>query len=191
MIGIEKLTKQLVDCNIIEDEDKELYSFGFKQMIILIYSFITIIAIGFVFNMTWESIIFILAYGVLRPYAGGYHAKTQLRCYLFSVFMMVAVLWLIKHILWNNFICFIIMTIASIIIFVLAPVEDGNKPLDDVEQTVYKKRTNIILSILIGLTVLFWVISLKQISICISVSLGTLSIMLMLGKIKNLIKRKI
>ena len=190
MIVIDQLTKKLVDHEIIKDEDKELYSFGFEQGIVLLYNLITMIAIGYIFNMLWESVIFMVAYGVLRPYAGGYHAKTQLRCYLFSALMMVAVLWIIKHVTWNRFICFIIMTVASAIILVLAPVEDKNKPLDQIEQAVFKKRTNIVLSILIGLTVLFWFSRLKQISICISVSLGMLSVMLILGRLKNFILRR-
>ena len=191
MMFVEVLTKKLVDFQIIKDEDKELYSFGFQQGIVLLYNLITMIVIGFVFNMVWESIIFMVSYGVLRPYAGGYHANTQFRCYLFSIIMMVAVLWAIKLISWNGFICFIIITIASVIIFALAPVEDENKPLDQTERAVYTKRTRIILSILIGLAVLFWYINVKQISICIIVSLGMLSIMLVLGKIKNLIGGKL
>lgn len=185
MIFIERLTEKLVDYKIIEDEDKELYSFGFWQSIVLLYNLITVMAIAFAFNMIWESIIFIISYGVLRPYAGGYHAKTQLRCYLFSAIMMLTVLWIIQGVSWNAIICFIIIAISSAIIFVLAPVEDLNKPLDQIEQAVFKKRTNSVLSILIGFSVLFWFINLKQISICISVSLGMLSIMLILGKFKN------
>lgn len=174
-----------MDYDIIKDGDKEIYLFGFYQGIVLIYNYITIIAIGFAFHMVWESIVFMVAYGVLRPYAGGYHARTQFRCYLFSVLMMVLVLWFIKQISWNGFICSLITTVASLLIVKLAPVEDENKPLDQIEQYVFKKRTNRILSILIGLTVLFWFLGLKQISICITVSLGTLSIMLVLGNMKN------
>ena len=43
---------------------------------------------------------------MIRPYAGGYHARTQLKCYLISVGMMIAVLWLIERVTWNGFICF-------------------------------------------------------------------------------------
>ena len=62
------------------------------------------IIIGLLFNMICESIIFMVSYSILRIYAGGYHASTPIRCYLFSIVMIVAVLLLMKSIPWNGFI---------------------------------------------------------------------------------------
>ncbi len=181
----EKLTDKLIKMQVVDDKEKDLYVYGFQQGLLLLFNMMTVMIIGFIFNMIWQSIVFTVAYSLLRAYAGGYHTSTQLRCYLFSVIMITAVLWVIKQISWNGPICLIITAIASVIVFILAPVEDQNKPLCKVEQAIFKKRTNIILGILIGFVVLLWLIGLNQISICISVALGMLSIMLVLGKIKN------
>lgn len=171
---------------LIDDEEKDLYVYGFQQGLLLFFNMITVIIIGFIFNMIWQSVVFIVAYSLLRAYAGGYHTSTQLRCYLFSVGMIISVLWGIKRVPWSGSICFIITMIASVIIFTLAPVEDRNKPLCQLEQEIFKKRTNVILAILIGLVALLWLIGLKEISICISVAMGVLSTMLVWGKIKNM-----
>lgn len=180
----EILTDKLIDMKIINSEEKDIYSYGFKQGLLLLLNIITMIIIGLFFNMIWQSVIFMVAYSMLRIYAGGYHASTPLRCYLFSVVMILAALLLIKLISWNGFICFIITTVSGVNIFLTAPVEDANKPLDREEKRNFKKRTNIILIILIVFALLLWLEGRKEISICIIMSICLISIMLVLGKIK-------
>lgn len=180
----EILTDKLISMQIINVEEKDIYSYGFKQGLLLLLNMITIIMIGFFFNMIWQSVIFMVAYSILRVYAGGYHASTPFRCYLFSVVMITAVLWLIKLIHWNGFICFLITIASGIIILLMAPVEDANKPLDHVEKRIFKKRTNIVLSVLVGIALLFWFKSGNQISICIIMGICLISVMLVLGKLK-------
>ena len=141
----EELTVKLVKMEVINNEDKALYSYGFKQGFLLFLNMITVIIIGVIFNMIWQSVIFMIAYSCLRVYAGGYHANTELSCYIFSLIMIIAVLWLINRILWNTFICLSITVISDLIILLLAPVEDANKPLDHKEIEIFKKRTYIIL----------------------------------------------
>lgn len=184
----EKLTDKLIEMQLINNEEKDLYFYGFKQGFLLLLNMITVIIIGIIFNMIWQSVIFIIAYSLLRAYAGGYHASTQTNCYLFSVGMITAVLWLIKLIPWNGFICLIIIAVSSMAILLISPVEDGNKPLDKKEKVTFKKRTNIILSILIGFALLFWFIGGQQTSISIVVAILILSVMVILGKIKNMIR---
>lgn len=183
----EKVVDKLIDGNIIESEDKELYTYGFHQGFLIIFNILTAIAIGLLFKMVLECVIFLMAYIPLRSYAGGYHAKTPLRCYMFSIIIMIVVFLGIKFIYWNNFICSIITFCATSIIFALQPVEDSNKPLDQKEIDVYKKRTKIILLVLIGIGLIFWFVDNKQISITIIMALLIIAFMLILGKIKNTI----
>lgn len=69
---------------------------------------------------------------------------------------------------------------------ILAPVEDSNKPLDKQEEAFYRKRTHIILGVLVGIALVCWFIRTSFVSISITVALLVLSIMLALGKLKNL-----
>lgn len=176
---------------VINDEEKDLYYYGFKQGFLLLLNLITVIIIGIIFNMIWQSVIFMAVYSLLRAYAGGYHANTQSRCYLFSIGMITAVLWIIKLIPWNGSICFITTAVSSKIILLIAPVEDRNKPLDLKEKKVFKKRTNIILGVLIGIVLPFWFMGGKQISICIVMGIAVISFMLALGEIKNIFWDKV
>ncbi|NFA59768.1 accessory gene regulator B family protein [Clostridium sporogenes] len=184
----EKIVDKLIDGNIIESEDKDLYTYGFHQGFLIIFNILTAIAIGLLFKMVWESLVFLMAYIPLRSYAGGYHARTPLRCYMFSLIIIIMVLLGIKFIYWNSIICIIVTFCTASIIFALQPVEDENKPLDKKERVVYKKRTKSILLVLIGIGLVFWFFDNEQISITIIMALFVITFMLILGKIKNTIK---
>ena len=182
----EEFTEKLINQQIVNKRDKELYVYGFQQGTILFLNIITVIVIGAIFNMVLQSIVFMITYCLLRVYAGGYHASSQLMCYMFSIGMIVVVLLGIKLIPWNNFICYIVTITSSAIILLLGPVEDKNKTLDKEELSVFKKRIRVILTAIVLANLVLLFIGQSQISICIDMAMITLSIMLILGKIKRL-----
>jgi accessory gene regulator B len=137
----ETLTERLMEWQIVKDEDRELYTYGFRQGAVLIFNLIIIIAAGLLFNMLWQSLVFTAAYAGLRTSAGGYHARTQRDCNILSVFLIIAVLCALKWIPWSGAACLIAVAVARITVLVLAPVEDENKPLDETETVVYRKRS--------------------------------------------------
>ncbi len=184
------LTNKLVALNIIKPEDRELYVYGFWQGAILILNFITVVIIGWLCHMFWQSFIFMLAFGVLRPVAGGYHARTQHNCYIFSILMLLVALGLLYWFAWNPVCGISVAIVATCIVFLLAPVEDENKPLDKIEQIVYKRRSRWISSILLSITIILIVIGKSETAYCVSVAIMTLAAMLVLGKVKNMITRK-
>jgi len=184
----EKIVALMVQNVIISDDDKELYVYGFHQGFILLANILTAILMGFLFNRMTEIIIFLAAYIPLRSNAGGYHAKTSFRCYVFSIAMIVVVIIVIGLHFWNALSVIAITTISTGVIMLYAPMEDTNKPLDQNEKRIYKKRTHIILSFMIGLAVLFWFVEQKQISMSITLAIDVLAFMLILGKFKNQMK---
>ena len=105
--------------------------------------------------------------------------------------MIIAVLASMRLPVWNNVNSSISVIVSSIVILFLAPVEDGNKPLDAKEIIVFKKRTKVVLCVLVGMVLIFQMAGLIEASHCIMLVLIMLSIMLVLGKIKNLSNRKI
>ena len=180
-----KITKKLVDINIIDVADSELYEYGFWQGGVLIFNFLTVVLLGILFNMLLESIIFLIFYGVLRTIAGGYHARTQHVCYILSVLLMIVVLTILKTFPWNTIICCILTVLSISIIFILAPVQDENKLLDETEKKVFKKLSRVI-SLLYGFIIfLLFLFNKNELAYCIVISLFTLTIMLVLGKIRN------
>ena len=180
-----KITKKLVDINVIEEADSELYEYGFWQGGVLIFNFLTVVLLGILFNMLLESIIFLIFYGVLRTIAGGYHARTQNTCYILSIMLMIVVLIMLKTFPWNIILCCILTVLSISVIFILAPVQDENKLLDEIEKKFFKKLSRII-SLLYGFIIfLLFLFNKNELAYCVVISLFILTIMLVLGKIRN------
>lgn len=180
----DKAVAKLIQLNSIREDEKELYTYGLQQGIFIILNIVTTIVIGLISDMLWQSVLFMAAYLPLRSFAGGYHARTQLRCYLYSITLIITVLSAIRFIPWTNFICLGTALFAGAIIFTLGPVEDINKPLDQIEVAVYKKSTRIILALEFLIILLLLALKLNKALSCIAVSLFALSVMLVLGKLK-------
>lgn len=185
----EKITENLAANGIIAYEDKDLYTYGFKQGSLILLNIITTIIIGLIFNVLWQCIVFLLAYVPLRSYAGGYHARTQLRCYLFSIILMIIVSFIIKYVPWNELSIMVLTLVSSGVILKLAPIADANKPFDIKEEQVYKVKSRLILLFEVFLICVFVKLSYIQISICIMISLTALSIMLLISCKNKLFKR--
>lgn len=181
----ERITDILVNNEIIIAENRNLYAYGLQQGLLMIFNIATILGIGIMLNMVWESIIFLLTFVPLRSNAGGYHAKTQLRYYLYSVAMITATLVGIKIVPWTGVICLSLTVVAGTIIFFLAPVEAVNKPLGQVEKAVYKKRTRVSLVLFVFLVLLFCYIGQLTSSVCIMMGILVVSIMVVLGRMSN------
>jgi len=175
------IVTRLVKNGEITAEDKEIYEYGLRHIANMFINVATTVLIGCIFNMIWHSLIFMISYIPLRSNAGGYHAKTPFRCYIFSVIMTVCFLLNVKYFPQNHILILILILISGITIFILAPIGDENKPLDGIEIKVFKKRTRIILFIEIVLIGLFSLLTLTWIAICIITSMTIASFMVIIG----------
>lgn len=181
----QKIVDELANNGVINPEDRGIYEYGLQQSGHMIVNIASTVAVGFCFGMFWQSIIFLLVYIPLRVYVGGFHTDTQLRCFIFSLGLISAVLLTIKLVPWTALICLGFAAFAGAIIFMLAPVADKNKPLEPEEIRVYTKRARIILFFELLSLLLLLFLNFIEISASIAVSLFALSCMLILGKIKN------
>ena len=176
-----KITESFVAKGIITNEEQDICTYGLRQGTIMFLNVLTTIFIGLIFNVLWQCTVFLLAYIPLRPYAGGYHAKTQFRCYFLSIVMMVIIALLIKHIQWNEITIIIFTLVSSGIIFLLAPVGDSNKPLDEKETHVYRKKSRLILLFEIFIICVFIRLKYREASIAVMLSITVLAVALILG----------
>ena len=186
----ERVIDWLLENEAFPREDKEIYRYGIQQGMIALVNLGTTMIIGMVFGKLLESILFMTAYIPLRSYAGGYHAKTAVRCYFFSIVMISAVLWVMRYVTYSGLICGCLTAISGSVIWFLVPVEDRNKPLDDVEKVVYRKRARGIVLAESILSFLTMFCSWERLGMCITLVLCVLALMLLLGKWKNVYLRK-
>lgn len=175
----------LVEREIVRKDDRELYAYGFWQGGVLLFNFLTVAVIGIVTGMLWQSVVFTIAYGLLRPVAGGFHARTQRNCYFYSILLLVLVLGILRWDQWDAITCMFIVLVSGSVVFKLAPVEDENKPLDDVEVVVYKHRSRIICGVLATAVSILLLANEIEMASCIAVAILAASVMLVLGQVRN------
>jgi accessory gene regulator B len=187
----ESITNILVQKDIISKEDFEIYQFGIDCFIMKSIHILSYFIFAVYFQRIPELLVFLIAFIPLREYAGGYHAKTQLRCYIVSCFAVLSFLILISYIPYKIFYYSIIIAIAvSVFILLIAPVETMNKPLDKQEKTVYKKRAGLLTLIECILVIGLWFTKLYQLSFITSIGLLYVLLIAIIGMGANYIDQK-
>ena len=181
----EAITRKLQESNSISNEQYEICRFGLQQGLTIVLNAVTVIVIGAIMGELWQALLFMILYAPLRSNAGGYHARTAERCYVYSVFLMVAILLAMKFLDISGSISTIIVVISSVVIFILAPVEDLNKPLDEKEQAVYKKRTYMVAALECSIFIIALCINTEGLSICVMWVFSIMAAILLIGNIKN------
>ncbi len=181
----DKVTDSLIQNQIINNEDRELYYYGVQQGLVAVLNFITTIIIGCLCGMLWESIIYMISYIPLRHFAGGFHARTPARCYVFSILMLFSVLSAMKWAVFSSVICGLIALLSFSIISLLAPVPDRNKPLDNTEHFVYRNRARMIAGIEVIIVLLLIWQNKVYLASCISWCLIVTVIMMWMGHRKK------
>lgn len=146
-----KIVEILIKHSLVENEEKELYLYGFFILLSQILYFIIVITIGILFNVIFESIIFYITFQFIRRYAGGYHAKTETRCDILSTLSILCCIVLIKlSKMYDIRIDLLsISLVFAALIFILCPLDTPEKPLNDKEYKYFRKISWIILSLII------------------------------------------
>lgn len=177
--------------NRFSAEDKEIYRYGIQQGLNITLNILTTIIIGALCDMIFPSILFLLCYMPLRSFCGGYHTKTHLRCYIYSVLMITSILLIAKYFTFNIFVYEFLVLVSLVVIFLLAPVEDKNKVLDSDEKRVFRKRAYIIATLEVLIYHIFLMIRFTNGCKVLSIALFSLSILMIIGQIKNYIQKSI
>ena len=161
-----KLISSKVARILCEDEkhtdNYELYEYAIYIILSSAFHMATVIVLGLVFNLLTESLVFYLSFIVIRKFAGGYHAKTPVRCYAFSVISSIIMLCLIKYAnsVGNIFTYLLIIfeLLCVVLIILMSPLDTENNPLNSYEKKWYKTLA-VLISVCIFIISLFCVLT--------------------------------
>lgn len=186
----ERITDKFEQLNVISSDDRDIYRYGVQQGCVLLLNLLSIITIGLLCGMLIESILFMLVFVPLRTYAGGYHAKTHIRCYVYSMLTIAVILLTMKLLAFDFWHYVLMMVVGCSVILWLAPIEDENKPLDNLEQKAYRKKAHL----LVGFDVLIFLaaclLKLEVVYCSCAMAMFLLGILVIIGQIKNQFFRK-
>lgn len=134
---------------IIQEDDMDKCRYGLEIFISSLLELTSILFISIFMNNFLETLLFFTAFIPLRVYAGGYHADTQMKCYMVSlgVYGLFTILMRIMPASWYTIIIYISIAMSLIIVLMLAPVRHTNKTLTLKETKVYKEISVVICTI--------------------------------------------
>ncbi len=141
------IVRKMVTGGVVPSGDEKLYAYGIQQSLVLLINTFSVVILGILTGMLPEAILFYLAYAGLRTYAGGYHAEGPIRCYIYSMALIAAVLFLINAVTLTAPVLICVALASSFLIVRLAPVESKNKPLSDPERAHHKSIVRNIVAI--------------------------------------------
>lgn len=143
---IDKIAERMVADNSIDSADAEAYKFGIEVTILKFVHFISYAGMALCMKKFVEFVIIFAVFYAFRRNTGGFHAKTRLGCYLFSC----AVIFLSLLATELNFRCWGTAAISILdlaVLFLLAPVQNSNRGLEEDDIKYFRHRLILISAI--------------------------------------------
>lgn len=125
-----------------------LYRYAYSLLLMQAVNLLAAVLIGICFRALPFLALFLLAFIPLRSFAGGYHAGTPFRCSILSALMELGAAAL-YHLGWLTQMenrLWLAAWGSGILIWLIAPLETKNKPLDAMERKTYGMRAKILLA---------------------------------------------
>lgn len=127
----EHITQKLIASSVIEESDKELYSYGFFLLLSSVLYLVVAAIFGSAFGILWESIVFYFLFSILREYAGGIHAKTEHGCMLSTILALLLSIIGIRKMMQAELstAAMVFLIVGCAAVFLFSPLDVPEKPL--------------------------------------------------------------
>lgn len=181
------ITEALYKSQVIAEEDKELYTYGFFVLLSKTLFFLVSALFGWMFGVLWESMVFYIMFSTLRSYAGGFHASKEsvcTCCTTVALFLSSLSIWYMERI-GNTVIPFGILVMSGAVVYLLAPLDSEDKPLTHAEMVLYRQKTRVMDIAVVLLAISGLCLGQPGILYATSTSMELESCLLVLGKVKN------
>lgn len=183
---VSKIVTFLTEQEVISSESdvQDFYRYGIEISISSFLNIFLVLLLGIIINHIAESIIFLLLFILIRSFTGGYHADTYFRCNLLMciTFILTA---LANSIFSNKFsllIIIVLICVTELIVSILGPIENKNKPIDD-SKRIKLKIIGIVITLIINCTGLF--LSRSYLGTMIILTTFLIALLMIAAKIKE------
>lgn len=183
-----QITQNLLKKNIISDDEKELYDYGLFMMLSYVVFFIISMLFGIALNIPFSSLLFFISFCLIRNFAGGAHANTEIKCDIITTLSILASEILIKIFVEYSFvsIAFVMQLISSICLCVIKPVATSQKEINKYEKVLFHKKVIILTVTFLLISVTSFILGFNSIVISLSLGLSLANILLIIGKLQQL-----
>lgn len=131
------------------DEIKlEEIAYGLEAFYMLCTKLIVIIAISIIFNVFQELILFLAIYTPLRGLGFGFHANSNIECWLISIPTFTIIPLMIKYLTFSPVIAQVIIIFSAISFLFFGPADTINKPLINTKKRLVDKSLLVIITLI-------------------------------------------
>ena len=184
----DRITNELYSHNIINEEGKELYSYGFYVLLSYCFCFLEAILFGMLSEVLWESILLYCFFSSLRRYAGGIHARKEITCTFCTTFAMLfsTIGIRLMEAVWGYTIQAACIMFGTLAILLLSPLDSAEKPLDVEECQHYRNISYILIGVIDTVAMLAYCTGVNGVFAAAAVSVLLEGVLLVAGKIKGM-----
>lgn len=186
-----RIIKYAIRKGYVKDEEYEEYCYALNLLINILISDVSLLIIGFLMHMVWESILFWLVYKALHKFCGGYHFSNSLRCYLSSCVMSPITLVCISMVPYYAAPWQIITVVSALTLCFVSPVEAVNKPLDEREKKVFGRVARILTIVSVIIFIAMEALSLHYVAKIVSLGIVWTAIFAVAGKLYLIYLKKV
>lgn len=181
-----KTVNTLYKNSLLSKDEIELYEYGFYVLFSYLFYLLLSLLLGVLFRLLLEGILFFIFFSVIRSYAGGVHASKEILCTLYtSLSFLICVIATDFFITVSNpIVGFLLLILSAISILCFAPLDTPEKPLSKIERISYRKKSCLILCLIILLAIASLSTRNHNIFYVCATSLGLEGVLLFLGHIK-------
>lgn len=181
------ITKKLLKRNIISEDDEELYDYGLFIMISYVAFFIIAMLFGIALSIPFSSLLFYISFCLVRNFAGGVHANTEIKCDIITTASILACEILIKFLIDFNLVifAFFLLIVDSICLCIIKPVATSQKEINQQEEFHFHKKVVMLSVFALIISVASMMLNVYNITIALSVGLSLANTLLITSKLQQ------
>lgn len=178
-----KISSFLCARGVVEEEEKDLYTYGYEIILENIGKTILLLIAGGIIHKFVATCIFVVGFVSLRSSCGGYHAKKAWQCDILTVLLWGIVICatpVVRMIVSEQRVFLLLIVLVSeLIIIHYAPVEHRNNRLTK-EKREKNRRQALVMGTLYGILVLLFSFKLIDCGILLSTTLLEVAILMII-----------
>lgn len=183
-----KIAIRLKNKQYISSEEADIISYGLFTLASKCLYCIICLILSFLFNCLIEGVCFYFAFLFIKKYAGGFHAKTEKKCFIastLSITISVMLICISKKIEFVEFLLLGTSIVSYFLIAVYSPCSSEEKSLSEAECKRFSLISKLRIVFLVVLSLIFIFLNFSSIAVSISIAVILESYLLISGKINN------
>ena len=139
----------------LNEEQLEIIEYGLEGLYLTIIKIIIILLLAIVLDILKKTVLMIIFYNVTRFFTFGLHAKTSTACLITSLLLFIGGTYLATYLKIPLIVKIILSVICLILICIYAPADTEKRPLINPKKRKRFKIQSIIISIIMGLLIIY------------------------------------